>query len=154
MSAGMTIDLGRRPTFLDGRSPVSAPRVLPIAVVVLSIFWAWIHVVSVVTCIHARDVWEPLLRFTGFVPETTSSPQVPMAAAGDSQLCSHAAQMIVKYDIHKGKLMNVHSQETVVDPINRDFIFSMFEDIVKLGEEVSGIGYSLMYARSIQTQLP
>ena len=71
------------------------------------------------------------------------------------QICARAAQLIVKYDIHLGeKTPMVHCNETCVDPTNRDNVFSTFEEILKLGEDVAGIGYVRMYARSIQTQLP
>ena len=72
-----------------------------------------------------------------------------------NQVCSRAAQLIVKYDINEGrKTVMMHCDETCVDPTNRDMVFAAFEEVLKLGEDVGGIGYVQMYARSIQTQLP
>jgi hypothetical protein len=77
------------------------------------------------------------------------------SASVDGKLCQKAAAFIVKYDVNQGNAQPlVRWFETTPDPTNRDGKFANFDDIVKCGEDVAGIGHSLMYARAIVTQLP
>ena len=71
-----------------------------------------------------------------------------------TDICGVAAQLIVKYDINDGKLVYVVPSRHVVDPSNRDKVFAYWDDILKLGHDVAGLGYEPQYARSICTQLP
>ena len=78
-----------------------------------------------------------------------------MACAPELKLCQQAAALIEKYRLFPdGKLTSVQCHETCVDPTNRDGKFANFEDILKCGEDVAGIGHSKMYSRAIVTQLP
>ena len=65
----------------------------------------------------------------------------------------------MKYDINgfarsAGSLPAVLCAETCVDPTNRDGRMAQFDDVLKCGEDVAGVGHDLMYARAIVTQLP
>ena len=80
-----------------------------------------------------------------------------MATADDMGICQRAAALIVKYDLNAASTEQspvVHCSETCVDPTNRDGKFAQFDDVLKCGEDVAGVGHHLMYARAIVTQMP
>ena len=72
-----------------------------------------------------------------------------MTSAPEPKLCQKAAALIEKYRLFPdGKLTAVQCHETCVGPTNRDGKFANFEDILKCGEDVTGIGHSKMYSRA------
>ena len=96
-----------------------------------------------------------LASATSFSVNPFHSVAAPMSQPSQPDaLCKRAAAWIVKYDLNGGELVRIKPRETVVDPTNRDRQFSAFSDVLRLGEDVAGIGYSIRYAKAIVTQLP
>lgn len=73
----------------------------------------------------------------------------------DSPLCTRAAALIVKYDIHQGSHKPVLLPDAVViDPDNRDGLFPTAVDVADLAEAILGCGFSIQMTRGVCCQLP
>ena len=70
-------------------------------------------------------------------------------------LCTRAAALIAKYDIHGGNMKPVLLPDSVViDPDNRDGLFPTAGDVADPGEAILGGGFSLQLTRGVCVQLP
>jgi hypothetical protein len=70
-------------------------------------------------------------------------------------LCTQAACLVAKYDIHQGSRRPLLVPDSViVDPQNRDGLFPTAVDIHCLGEAILGCGFNVAMTRGVCVQLP
>jgi hypothetical protein len=76
-------------------------------------------------------------------------------ASAYTPLCTRAACLIAKYDIHQGAKAPVLLPDSVIiDPENRDGLFPTVADVHDLGAAIIGCGFNVTMTRGVCCQLP